>query len=58
MTNEEWRVKIALEICDSEAFMWLMAGSNYPNAHLNALHSAYRAYCEHAGGYSNWNERG
>jgi hypothetical protein len=40
MTAEEW----AVEMVSSEAFMWLMAGANHPEAHLDALREAYAEY--------------
>jgi hypothetical protein len=36
----EWAVGIVA----SEAFMWLMAGANHPEVHLNALREAYERY--------------
>ncbi len=42
MTKEE----LAKQIVESDAFMWLMAGANHPESHLNALRPAYREYKE------------
>ena len=45
------KAKAAQEICDSEAFMWLMAGANHPEMHLDVLREAYDRYRELGGGY-------
>jgi hypothetical protein len=39
-TKEE----IANEILGSESFMWLMAGSNHVESHLEAIRPAYAAW--------------
>jgi hypothetical protein len=46
--------KIARDICDSEAFMWLMAGSNYQETQIEALRGAWNAYLAAGGG---WGQR-
>lgn len=44
--------KIARAICDSEAFMWLMVGSNHPEAQLSVLRQIWREhYIVNGGGY-------
>jgi len=45
------RNDIARQICDSEAFMWLMVGSNHQEAHLAALREGWRAYTAMGGGW-------
>ena len=40
---------IPREICSSEAFMWIMTGSNHQDIQLAALRTAWFAY-RHAGG--------
>jgi hypothetical protein len=47
-TKEE----IAQAICDSEPFMWLMAGSNHTEMQLDALRGAYEKYRDAGGGYN------
>ena len=42
---------IAMEIVESEEFLWLMAGANHVDIHLQALKPAYKAWQE-AGGKS------
>jgi hypothetical protein len=42
---------IAMEIVESEEFLWLMAGSNHIDIHLQSLKPAYKAWQE-AGGKS------
>lgn len=41
---------IAEAICDSEAFMWLMAGSNHTEAQLSILRKTWREHYVPAGG--------
>lgn len=45
------REEIAKAICDSEAFMWLMVGSNHTESQLASLREAWKAYTEEGGGY-------
>ena len=45
------KAMIAQAICDSESFMWLMAGSNYVELHLENLREAYNSYVKAGGGY-------
>lgn len=51
--NKERADKIAREICDSDAFMWLMVGSNHTESHLASLRDAWSAYTKTGGGYGN-----
>lgn len=43
--------RAARAICDSEAFMWLMTGSNHEEIQLDALREAYESYRKSGGGY-------
>jgi hypothetical protein len=46
--------EIAEVICDSEAFMWLMAGSNHTELQLSVLREIWREhYLPAGGGYGN-----
>jgi hypothetical protein len=47
MTADE----IARDICDSEAFMWLMVGSNHTESQLAVLRGAWAEYVAAGGGY-------
>ncbi len=47
------REEIALAIVNSEAFMWLMVGSNHEKMNLDILRPAYRAFCDNGGGFGN-----
>ena len=38
-------------ICNSESFMWLMAGSNHSEMQLNALRPVWAEYCNVGGGW-------
>ena len=51
------RDRIARIIVDSEAFMWLMAGTERERSHLQTLRKAWTAYCEVDGGYGRWGHR-
>jgi len=42
--------KIARAICDSEAFMWLMVGSNHTESQLASLREVWSAHYIKAGG--------
>jgi hypothetical protein len=54
--NEE-QAQIALAICQSEPFAWLMAGSNHVDMQLAALRPAWEQYVEAGGGYFNRSKR-
>ena len=45
------RVELALAILNSEAFMWLMVGSNHQESQLATLRPAYQRYVELGGGW-------
>ena len=45
------RTQIALDICNSESFMWLMVGSNHVEGQLESLRSAWKAFCDVNGGW-------
>jgi hypothetical protein len=47
----EERANIALAICNSEQFMWLMVGANHTESHLRALRPAFKRFTELGGGY-------
>jgi hypothetical protein len=49
--NQPSKEELAQAICDSEAFMWLMAGSNHVESQLARLREAYSAYVKLGGGY-------
>lgn len=51
--DKERADRIARSICDSEAFMWLMVGSNHTESQLASLREAWHAYIESGGGYGN-----
>lgn len=47
------KARVSQDVCDSEAFMWLMAGANHSETHLEALRPAYQQYRKLGGGYGN-----
>lgn len=49
MVDEQAR--IALAICNSEPFMWLMVGSNHTEMQLDAIRPAWKAFREAGGGW-------
>ena len=52
------RDQIARKICDSEAFMWLVVGSNHPEMWLKLLREHYAPlYHEVDGGYGQYWKR-
>lgn len=50
LVERDERDRIAREICDSEAFMWLMTSANHPDVHLKDLKRAYHDHYLPAGG--------
>lgn len=42
-------IDAALDVMESEAMLWLMAGSSHPEAQIAMLRDAWRAYCEEGG---------
>lgn len=47
----EKQAEIALAICNSESFMWLMVGSNHQELQLKNLRPAWSAFLEAGGGW-------
>lgn len=45
------RSRIAEAICNSEAFMWLMVGSNHVDLQLSSLRHAWDKYSKLGGGW-------
>ena len=52
-TENNKSIRLMTQFCDSEALMWLMAGANHPELHLEALRPIYNEYRETGGGYGN-----
>ena len=52
MATEE-QIQIALAICESESFAWLMVGSSHTEIRLNDLRPAWGEYVKSGGGYFN-----
>ena len=50
MSDEEKRNDVARAICDSEAFMWLMVGSNHTESQLSLLRGIWKEHYLPAGG--------
>ncbi len=45
------RLTAALDMVDSEAFMWLMAGSNHQDSQIEMLRATYKKYRQLGGGW-------